>query len=178
MKDFLELCRTRQSCRNFGDKPVERETLVRCVEAARMAPSGCNSQPWSFVVVDDPKLLPEVAKCTQVMEGLNAFTAKAKAFIVVLEEHAVLMPGIRPLIDSQYFARHDVGAATVCLCLAAADQGLGSCILGMFDREKLSGLLDIPIEKRYAVVVALGYPAEERIRDKKRKSPEEIARYV
>lgn len=178
MKDFLELCKTRQSCRNFDGRSVEREKLTKCVEAARLAPSGCNSQPWSFVVVDDPKLVPEVAKCAQVMEGVNTFTDKAGAFIVVLEEHAVLLPGIRKLLDSQYFAKHDVGAATLALCLEAAEQGLGSCIMGMFDREKLSGLLDIPIEKRFAVVIALGYPAEERIREKRRKPLEEIVRYV
>ncbi|MDL2264051.1 nitroreductase family protein [Synergistaceae bacterium OttesenSCG-928-I11] len=178
MKDFLELCKTRQSCRNFNGKPVEREKLTKCVEAAHFAPSGCNAQPWSFVVVDDPKLLPEVAKCAQPMEGLNAFTSKAGAFIVVLEEHAVLMPMIRPLIDSQYFAKGDLGAATLSICLEAADQGLGACILGMYNREKLCQTLGIPTEKQFGALIALGYPADETIRLKTRKPMDEIVRYV
>ncbi|MDR0629155.1 MAG: nitroreductase family protein, partial [Treponema sp.] len=50
-EDFLDLCLRRQSCRNFSDKPVEHDKLVKCVDAGHYAPSACNSQPWSFVVV-------------------------------------------------------------------------------------------------------------------------------
>jgi len=93
MSNFIELCRRRQSCRDFSDRPVEHEKLAQCVEAAHLAPSACNSQPWSFIVVEDPQLVSEVAKCAQPL-GINEYIAKAKAFIVVLEEHAVLMPAL------------------------------------------------------------------------------------
>lgn len=130
MQDFMELCQRRQSCRDFADKPVEREKLVRCIEAARLAPSGCNAQPWSFVVVENPDIVPEVAKCSQQL-GFNEYISKARAFIVVLEEHAVLMPAIRRIVDSQYFAKGDLGAAVLSICLQAESMGLGSCILGI-----------------------------------------------
>lgn len=175
--DFMDLCLRRQSCRNFDDKAVEHEKLVKCIEAARLTPSGCNSQPWSFVVVEDPKLVPEVAKCAQQM-GINEYIAGAKAFIVVLEEHAVLMPGIRKILDSQYFAKGDLGAAVVTICYEAEAQGLGTCILGVYDREKLGQLLNIPQEKQYAGLIAVGYAAEDKVRNKARKSLEEIARFV
>ena len=178
MKDFLELCKTRQSCRNFNGKPVEREKLTKCVEAARLAPSGCNAQPWSFVVVDDPAVVPKVAACAQPVEGWNTFTSKAGAFIVVLEEHAVLLPKIRCLLDSQYFAKGDLGAAALSICLEATDQGLGVCILGIYDREKLCQTLGIPIEKQFGVLIALGYPTDETVRPKTRKPLDEIVRYV
>lgn len=174
--DFMDLCLRRQSCRNFADKAVEHEKLVKCIEAARLTPSGCNSQPWSFVVVEDPKLVPEVAKCAQQM-GINEYISEAKAFIVVLEEHAVLMPGIRKILDSQYFAKGDLGAAVVTICYAAEAQGLGTCILGVYDREKLGQLLNIPIEKQYAGLIAVGYAAEDKVRNKPRKALEEIARF-
>jgi len=177
MSDFIELCKRRQSCRDFEDKPVEHEKLVKCIEAARLAPSGCNSQPWSFVVVENPSLVPQVAKCTMQL-GINEYMATAKAFIVVLEEHAVLMPKIRPLYDSQVFAKGDIGAAVVSVCYEAESQGLGSCIIGLYDREKLCELLDIPIEKQFAGVIALGYPANAVTRAKSRKPLEEIARFV
>lgn len=177
MKNFMDLCLRRQSCRDFDDRPVEHEKLVYCLEAARMAPSACNSQPWSFVVAEDPKIVPEVAKCAQQL-GINGFLDKAKAFVVILEEHAVLMPGLRRLLDSQYFAKSDLGAATMSVCLAAEDQGLGTCILGMYDREKLCELLDIPIEKRFGALIALGYPASDKVRNKSRKPLEEISRFV
>lgn len=175
--NFMELCLKRQSCRNFSDRPVEHEKLVKCVEAARLTPSGCNSQPWSFVVVEDPKVAPEVAKCAQQL-GINEYISGAKAFFVVLEEHAVLMPGIRKILDSQYFAKGDLGAATVTLCYAAEEQGLGSCILGVYDRETLGRLLDIPQDKRYAALIAVGYPAEDKVRGKSRKPMEELVRFV
>lgn len=53
--DFSELVKTRQSVRNFDGRSVEREILDRCLEAARMAPSACNAQPWKFVMVDEPE---------------------------------------------------------------------------------------------------------------------------
>ncbi len=177
MKDFMDLCQRRQSCRDFADKPVEHEKLARCIEAARLAPSGCNSQPWSFVVVEDPAVVPKVAKCAQQLGG-NGFVSKAKAFIVALEEHAVLMPGIRCFLDSQYFAKGDLGAAVMCICLAAEEQGLGTCILGLYDRDGLCELLDIPRGKRFAGVIAVGYPASDRVRKKLRKPLEETVRFV
>jgi nitroreductase len=157
---------------------VEREKLTRCVEAARLAHSGCNAQPWSFVVVDNPKIVPEVAKCGQPMNNINGFLDKAGAFIVVLEEHAVLMPGLRKMVDSQFFAKGDIGSAVAYLCLEAAEQGVGTCIIGMYDRETISNLLGIPLEQRYGALIALGYPESDVIRPKDRKPLEKLVRYV
>ena len=176
-EDFLDICLRRQSCRNFSDKPVEHEKLVKCVEAGHYAPSGCNAQPWSFVVVETPALVAEVAKCGQQM-NMNPFLSKARAFIIVLEEHAVLMPAIRRMLDSQYFAKGDLGAATLQVCLEAETQGLGSCIIGVYDREGLCKLLDIPVEKQFAALIALGYAADPTVREKSRKPLEEITRFV
>ena len=177
MTDFMDLCLRRQSCRDFADKPVEHEKLVKCIEAARLTPSGCNAQPWSFVVVENPSIVPEVAKCAQQM-GINEYVSGAKAFVVVLEEHAVLMPGIRKLLDSQYFAKGDLGAAVATVCLAAEDQGLGTCILGIYDRERICELLNIPVEKQFGGLIAVGYPAGDKVRNKVRKPMDELVRFV
>ena len=177
MGEFLELSKRRQSCRKYDGRKVEHEKLAACVEAARLAPSACNSQPWSFVVVENETLLPEVAKCAQ-SSGINQFTENAGAFFVVLEEHAVLMPNLRKMLDSQYFAKCDVGGVIYALTLAAAEQGLGTCIIGMFDRPRLCELLDIPVEKHIAMLIAVGYPAEDAVRDKVRKPVADIVRYV
>lgn len=174
---FMDLCKARQSCRNFSDKPVEHEKLLRCIETASLAPSGCNAQPWSFVVVEKPELLEEIASATQQL-GFNEHTNKAKAFIVVIEEHAVLMKRIRTMIDSQYFAPVDIGISTAFITLQAQALGLGTCILGMFDREKICNTLNIPIEKKISLVIAVGYPADDKIRNKQRKSIDEIVRFV
>lgn len=177
MKDFMDLCLRRQSCRDFTDKPVEHEKLVYCVEAARLAPSGCNSQPWSFVVVENPEIVPEVAKCSQQL-GINAYISGAKAFIIVLEEHAKLMPKLRCFLDSQYFAKGDIGGAILTMCYAAEEQGLGTCILGLYDRDRLCELLDIPAGKRFGGMIAVGYPASDTVRDKPRKPLDAVVRFV
>ena len=177
MKDFMQLCLERQSCRSFSDQPVEHEKLVKCVEAARLSHSGCNAQPWSYVIVENPEIVEQIAVLSQQI-GLNAFTSKAKAFAIVLEEHAILISRIRCMIDSQYFAKFDLGSTVAYFCLEAQEQGLGTCILGLYDRDKIKALAGIPQEKMFSSLIAIGYPAEETAREKVRKPMEEIVRYV
>ena len=177
MQDFMELALARQSCRDFSDTPVEHEKLERCIEAGRLAPSGCNAQPWSFVVVEKPEIVKEMALCTQQL-GLNAFTSNAQAFIIILEEHAVLNPKIRPLVYSQFFAKGDLGAVVLSMCLEATSIGLGTCILGIYDREKVGALAGIPVEKSFGGMIAVGYPKTDKIRTKTRKPIESIVRYI
>ena len=77
--DFIELANLRRSTRDYSDRVVDRDKIMRCVEAARMAPSACNSQPWHFIVVDDPELKDMVASATLLMgTGLNSFVKGAR----------------------------------------------------------------------------------------------------
>ncbi|MDR1377807.1 MAG: nitroreductase family protein [Synergistaceae bacterium] len=177
MDDFLDLCKKRQSCRKFSSQPVEHEKLALCAEAGRLAHSGCNAQPWSFVVVETPDKVAKVGRLCQQLNQ-NAYIGDASAFIVILEEHAVLSPVIRCFIDSQYYAKGDLGAATAYVCLEAATQNLVSCIVGIYDREKICALLNIPMEKQFGAVIALGYPADNSIRSKIRKPFEDIVRFL
>lgn len=173
MSEFSDHAAKRQSCRAFSDKPIEREKLLKCVEAARLTPSACNSQPWRVLVVVDPAIRAEVAKATQQL-GLNDYTDGAQAFFVVLETYAKLMPKVASISDSQIFAKGDLGAFTYALTLEAEALGLGTCILGMFDRPKLLELLKIPAGESVFLVVAVGYPAKDGVRAKSRKPLEEI----
>jgi nitroreductase len=177
MDDFLELCKVRQSCRGFSEQRVEHDKLVQCVEAGRLAHSGCNAQPWSFVVAEDQNTVSQIALCGQQLKQ-NSWLETAKAFIIVLEEHAVLSPVVSCFLDSQYYAKGDLGAATAYICLEAASQGLGSCIIGVYDRKKIGELLNIPAEKQFGSVIALGYPANGTVRQKKRKAFDDIVRFV
>jgi nitroreductase len=177
MNDFIELCKKRQSCRGFSEQTVEHDKLVQCVEAGRLAHSGCNAQPWSFVVVEKPDMVSQIAQCGQQLNQ-NAWLKTAKAFVIVLEEHAVLSPIISCFIDSQYYVKGDLGAATAYICLEAASQGIGSCIVGLYNRKKICELLNIPAEKQFGSVIALGYPSNDAIRSKKRKAFEDIVRFV
>ncbi len=174
--NFQELNAKRQSCRAYQNIPVEREKLTACLSAARLCPSACNSQPWSFVLVDDP----EVAKRMPMtmLNGVvpvNRFTRSCSAYIVLVEEPANLQAKIGGRFLDQEFAQIDLGIATQTICLAATEQGLGSCIMGCFDEAGIRKLLGIPDSKRVRIVIALGYAEEGYpLRQKSRKPMEEI----
>lgn len=177
MENYFDLIQSRESCRNYAEKPVEKEKLLACIEAARIAPSACNSQPWSFVVVNNPELSPKTAKCLQD-GGMNKFTENCPAFIVVIEEQATLKSRVGGAIKHQDFRSIDIGLATAHLCLAATEQGLSSCIMGWLNENKLKELLSIPKSKRIRLVVSVGYAADGKLRTKVRKSMDEIVRFI
>jgi len=74
---FIDLVNKRYSVRNYKDTPVPKEMLSRCIEAARLAPSACNSQPWKYIVIDDPDLRDKVAKAA--FEGTEVLHFQGKA---------------------------------------------------------------------------------------------------
>ena len=178
MGAFMDLVFRRESCRDYDDsRPVEREKLVRCLEAARMAPSACNSQPWYFTVVLDREVLPRLAECVQE-GGMNRFASRCPALVVVTEEKANLSARLGGAIKDQQYAQTDVGIAAAHFCLEATDQGLSTCILGWFNEKRIKALLGIPAGSRVRLVLCVGYPARDTLREKKRKTLEEIARFV
>ncbi|MCF0229934.1 MAG: nitroreductase family protein, partial [Parasporobacterium sp.] len=119
---FEEMLLKRESCRDFHKKPVSRDDLVKIVEAGRLSPSGCNSQPWKFIVADEPEALEGVCDALVVSGGRTAcaWRADVPAFIVIVEQPAVLMPfALKYYKDSQRFAQGDIGAAVLNMCYQA-----------------------------------------------------------
>lgn len=135
--DFSELANKRQSDRQYQQKPVDRALLLQCLEAARVAPSACNSQPWKFVVVDEPSLVSEMASAAAGM-GMNKFAFQAPVIVAVVLEKMNLTARIGSVIKDKEYSLLDVGIAVEHFCLQASELGLGTCILGWFD-EKRSG---------------------------------------
>jgi nitroreductase len=177
MKGFFELANKRESCRSYINKPVEREKLEYMINAARLAPSACNSQPWHFTAVTGVKA-QETAKHLQGM-GINKFTEKCPAFIIINEEKATLMASLNDIIaDNQHYAKIDIGFATAHLCYAAIDVELSTCIIGVFDEEKLKDLLSIASSKRIRLVIAVGYSTGKELYIKSRKELIEIATFI
>ncbi len=174
---FLDLVNKRESCRSFEKREVEKEKLVKCIEAARLAPSACNSQPWSFVVVNKEELLEPVAKATQKI-GMNKFTDNAGAFIVVCQEKANFTAKVGSVLQETSFQDIDVGIATSHICYEATAQGLSTCILGMFDDKKIKDALSMPKNKKIKLVIAVGYSAKDTLRKKVRKNFDEIAYFA
>lgn len=177
MQSFLELVQHRQSDRAYLDKPVEKEKIDRILEAARLAPSACNSQPWKFVVVTDPKKRMEVANATSsTILSMNHFTKQAPVQLVVIEENGNFTSSVGGWATNKHYPHIDLGIVAAHITLAATDEGLGSCIIGWCDGKKIQKTLDIPKNKRVMLVILLGYPALP-LREKKRKTTEEIVSY-
>ncbi len=169
---FFELINKRESCRDYSDKKVDKELLIKCIDAARLTPSACNSQPWSFVVVNSEEKSPLIAKCTQT-NGINKFTSNVPAFIIVCEEEAKLIGGV-----SQKYAQGDVGMAVMNICYAATELGLSTCIMGAFDDKEIKKILNLPEDKNIRLVLAVGYAKTDKIRNKVRKSINDIMTYI
>ncbi|MDP1623097.1 MAG: nitroreductase family protein [Bacteroidales bacterium] len=176
---FLDLIQQRQSVRAYDpDRPVAREKLERCIEAVRLAPSACNSQPWKLVVVDEPILKEKVAKAaTSKLLGFNHFTRQAPILVAVVREDPNLTSKLGAVLKDKPYTLMDVGIAVEHFCLQATEEGLGTCIMGWFDEEKVKQLLEVPKKKRVELIIALGYPAKEQVRIKIRKTTGEICSY-
>ncbi len=177
LDSFEELVLKRQSCREFSDMPVDDALVERICRIALLAPSACNAQPWKlyFAVGDKCR---EIAKGVQDL-GMNKFASEAAALIAVVEGKSNLTAKVGARIKDNEFTRHDLGMLTAHLVLAAQSAGLGSCILGWRNEEKLRASFGLEKDAKIAVVVALGYPKEGYpIREKKRKPLEETLKKV
>jgi nitroreductase len=176
MEDFLSLVAARQSDRSYDKtRPVELEKLQRILEAARLAPSACNAQPWKFVVVTDPELSVKVGKAAAGL-GMNKFAKDAPVHILIVEESANITSMLGSKIKSKHFPLIDIGIAAAHIALAAEAEGLGSCMLGWFDEKEIKRLTGIPESKRLLLDITIGYSLKPK-REKSRKALEKVVSY-
>ncbi len=175
---FIDFAKARQSVREYLDKPVEKEKVERCIEAARLAPSACNAQPWKFIIVDQPELKNRIADQTSnKLLPLNHFTKQAPVHVIVVMEKANLTSNLGSKIRDKHLPMFDIGIAVEHICLQAVEEGLGTCILGWFNEKAIQKLLKIPTSRRIALIITLGYPSKIEIREKKRKTIDSIISY-
>ena len=169
--NFMEIANTRQSCRAYDEaRIVEREKLDAILTAAQLAPSACNGQPYHFTVCKGD-LAKEVAKNTQGM-GMNKFASQAPVLIVISEMPYVKSAAMGAKVKNNDYRSIDIGITTAYLTAEAAAQGLGTCILGWFDDDKIRKLCGI--EHPVRLVITVGYPKDDTIRPKKRKDLTEL----
>lgn len=174
MRSFLELVRARQSDRSYVDKPVEHEKIERILETARLSPSACNAQPWKLVVVTDTDKRMQIADATESkLLSMNHFAKQAPVQLVLIEENANFTSSVGGWAKNKHYPHIDLGIIASHICLAATDEGLGSCMIGWCDEKKVRKVLEIPKKKRVVLIILLGYSAQT-LRVKKRKTIEEI----
>lgn len=175
----IELYRIRQSVRKYSDKKVPREVLHHCLEAARLAPSASNSQPWKFILADQEPMRPELAQAAfSELVPFNKFAKQAPVIIVILIDKPKLITRIAMKVKKRDWQLVDIGIVAAHFCLQAAEDGLGTCILGWFDEKKVKEILKIPADKTVGLLITAGYaPDDYPLRTKIRKPLEEMISY-
>jgi nitroreductase len=174
-EELLKLIAKRQSVRAYADTPIEKEKLMRCIEAARLAPSACNAQPWKFIIIDDPVLKNKIADLTASrILSMNHFTKQAPIHVAIVREKANFTSGMGQVLKDKEYPLIDIGIATAQFCLQATAEGLGTCILGWFQEKEVKRLLNIPRNKRLELIITVGYPATDDVRPKVRKDTDQI----
>lgn len=136
----------RRSIRAFTDKPVARQDAARLLTAAMAAPSACNLQPWSFIVVDEPQMLAKLKASTEQ----GQYSAPLCIVVCGTGRH-IPWEGDGWLLDC--------GMAIQNILLTAQEMGIASVCVGSFDEDALRGLLNIPADTTPVCIVELGYPA-------------------
>lgn len=174
--DFLEIAQTRQSCRGYDEtRPVEQEKLEKILEAARLAPSACNGQPYKLTVCRGAAA-KEVALATRGMGGMNKFAVQAPVVIVISEMPYVKSAALGAKVKKNDYRSIDIGIVAAYLTAEATAQGLSTCILGWLDDEKIRKLCNLEYPAR--LVITLGYAKEgDTLRKKVRKDLTELVQY-
>lgn len=165
----LDVIKTRRSVRRYKQDPIPEEVFSRVMEAARLAPSGKNLQPWKFIIVKDQELKDRLAEASR----RQLFIAKAPVIIV-----ACGYPDQSYQYQGNYMTSWsiDVTCALDHLMLQAQEDGLGTCWIGAFEEKDVKRILNVPEGVRVLALTPLGYPDEEP-RDRGRKLLEEIISY-
>ena len=175
--DFMEIANARQSCRSYDEsRSVETEKLQAVLDAARLAPSACNGQPYVLTVCTGEKA-KEVALLTRGMGGMNKFAVQAPVCIVVSEGAYVRTAALGAKVKGNDYRSIDIGIMTAYLTAEATAQGLSTCILGWLDDEKIRQVVGTNSATR--LVITLGYAGEnDKLREKKRKELGEFVRFL
>lgn len=170
--DFLEIAKNRQSCRSYDpDRPIEQEKLDAILDAAVLAPSACNGQPYHITVCTEEKA-KAAAKATMGM-GMNKFAYDAPVVLVISEKPYVKSAAVGSKTTGIDYRMIDMGIVTAYITAEATAQGIGSCIIGWIDNKKLQEICGVDGAVR--VVITLGYATEsDKLRPKKRKDRAEL----
>lgn len=146
----------RRTIRKFRQEKIEKETLLKLVDCARMAAYGANMQPLKFAVIDNEEKLdavfPSIKWAGYLADGAPKESERPAAYIAVLGDKEIKPNGA---------FETDAGAAVTSMMLAAEEMGIATCWLGAIDREALANVLKLPEKYALTYLLALGFPAQE-----------------
>lgn len=170
-----QIIETRRSVRSYTPQPVDPADLRSLCEAARLAPSACNSQTWRFVVVTRRETIERI--CREAMRPVipNRWLAEAPAVIVGASRLDLVANRIGRAVTGIEYYQIDLGIAMEHAVLKATELGLGTCWIGWFDEDRVRRILEIPSGVRVSALLAVGYPADSAPARRSRKPLEKIA---
>ncbi|HKM42378.1 MAG TPA: nitroreductase family protein [Limnochordia bacterium] len=163
---FIDLVAERYSLRKFSEKVVEKEKILQILEAARLAPSAVNYQPYHFIVITDQALKAKVAEAYS-----REWFARAPVVIVACGDHNTSWKRQ----DGKDHVDLDVAIAVDHLTLAAVELGLGTCWVCAFDAVHAHNVLELPEHLEVVALIPLGYPLDDSRPLKKRR---DLAEFV
>jgi nitroreductase len=177
----LKIIQERFSVRDYTGQSIEKEKLDLILEAARLAPSASNSQPWYFYVVSDREKIKALSEKmplgTKVV--VNSFIARAPLVVVATAGPIDLLHRVMSFFVNKRWYYVDVAIALEHMVLTAWELGIGSCWIGWFDEKRIKKLLQVPEGEEIVAMLTLGYPKEERLPfPKSRKKLQEIVKFV
>lgn len=178
---ILKIIRGRYSVRSYADRPVEDEKLNLILEAARLAPSASNSQPWHFYVVRDKKKIGTLSGKMPIGSQIviNSFIAQAPVVVVATAGPVDFLHRVASFIINKRWYYVDVAIALEHMVLTAWELGIGSCWVGWFDEKKIRSFLNIAKNEEVIAMLTLGYPGEGSVFTSKiRKSMKEIVKFI
>jgi nitroreductase len=172
---FDQILITRRSVRSFDSRLVSENDIISIIEAARLAPSACNSQTWRFIFVTRREIIRKI--CHEAMRPIipNKWLEKAPLVIVGCSQLDVVANRIGAHVTGIEYYQIDLGIAMEHMVLKATELGLGTCWIGWFDENELKDILEIPKKIKVSALLAVGYPKNASGKKRKRKPAGKIA---
>ena len=157
MKDIINLIKNRYSVRDFLPDPLPQEVIDDMIEAARLAPSAQNRQPWRYVIITEPDRIKELVKNTGLIGLSNYFIKDAPCLVIACAD---VKKNLK--LNQKDYYLVDVAISFHQMILAAWAHGVGSCWLAAFNEEKLARYLDLPKNYRIVAMSPFGYPKDSK----------------
>lgn len=177
MSTLNQIIEKRISVRAYDNRPVSHEDITAICEAARLAPSACNSQTWRFICVTDTNMIARI--CREAMRPVipNKWLAQAPLVIVGCSRLDIIANRLGAKVTGVEYYQIDMGIAMEHMVLKATELGLGTCLIGWFKENKIKQLLSIPKKIKISILLSVGYPKVKTSAKRSRKSLDQILYY-
>lgn len=173
---FQRILRGRRSIRRYLETPVESWKLRACLDAARLAPSAHNAQPWRIVVVDEPGLKAELAAAAfSGIYSVTKFAAKAPVLLVLMAKRRLVAHHLGARFQKVPYYLVDMGIAGEHIVLQAEELGLATCWLGWINYRRVRKVLRVPRKFKIVAMMPLGYAEKRPQREPPRRGFDEVA---